>query len=94
MGYEGSQDGQLIMPEDIEIDSLDNIYVTDTGNSRIQVFDSKGNFITNWRSYGTGDGQFEHPHGIAVDSNGNVYVADRGLPKIGGNIQKYSPSWQ
>ena len=37
----------------------------DAGNSRIQKFDSDGNFITKWEK-GSND--------IAVDSNGNVYV--------------------
>jgi tripartite motif-containing protein 71 len=90
IGSEGSADGQLLRPEDIEIDSSDTQYVTDTGNSRIQVFDSNGNFVTKWGSHGSGDGEFEHPHGIGVDSSGNVYIADPGLPKTGGKIQKFS----
>jgi len=38
-GSEGSGDGQFKKPEDIAIDSkTENVYVTDTKNSRIQVF--------------------------------------------------------
>ena len=38
-GSEGSADGQFKKPEDIAIDSkTENVYVTDTKNSRIQVF--------------------------------------------------------
>ncbi|MEO0074431.1 MAG: SMP-30/gluconolactonase/LRE family protein, partial [candidate division WOR-3 bacterium] len=53
-----------------------SIYVADIGNSRIQKFDSGGNFITMWGSMGSGDGQFWQPEGVAVDPAGNVYVAD------------------
>jgi len=52
------------------------VYVADTGNNRIQKFDSNGNFITKWGSEGDGDGQFNHPFGLAIDSSGYVYVVD------------------
>jgi tripartite motif-containing protein 71 len=38
-GSEGNEDGQFADPEDIAVDSkTGNVYITDTGNSRIQVF--------------------------------------------------------
>jgi len=37
-GSEGAGDGQFSEPEGIDVDSLDNVYVADTGNFRIQVF--------------------------------------------------------
>ena len=38
-GAEGLGDGQFKKPEDIAVNSkTGNVYVTDTGNSRIQVF--------------------------------------------------------
>lgn len=38
-GSEGNEDGQFVDPEDIAVDSkTGNVYITDTGNSRIQVF--------------------------------------------------------
>ena len=53
------------------------MFVADSLNNRVQVFDSSGHFITKWGSLGTGDGQFDSPYGIAVDSStGNVFVAD------------------
>jgi DNA-binding beta-propeller fold protein YncE len=50
--------------------------VADSNNHRIQVFDSNGQFITQWGSQGAGPGQFQEPWGVAVDEEGNVYVAD------------------
>jgi DNA-binding beta-propeller fold protein YncE len=61
-------------PIGIAVDPSGNVYVADTGSDRIQKFDSNGNFLAKWGSFGTGDGQFHSPYGVAVDSSGNVYV--------------------
>src|SRR5206468_1027667 len=37
------------------------VYVADTANHRVQVFDPSGTFLRAWGSYGTGDGQFLEP---------------------------------
>ena len=63
-------------PEGVAIDHNGNIYVTDTGNNRIQKFNADGFLITTWGTEGTGNSQFKNPSGIAVDAAGNVYVAD------------------
>src|SRR4029078_1057793 len=45
---------------------------------RVQVFDSDGNFITQWGTSGTRDGQFNRPDGILFDGSEKlVYVTDR-----------------
>ncbi|HLD83394.1 MAG TPA: 6-bladed beta-propeller [archaeon] len=76
-GGHGSVDGQFNAPSDIAVDSSGNVYVADTGNNRIQKFDSSGHYMTQWGSPGSGDGEFVVPNKIAVDSSGNVvYVAD------------------
>jgi hypothetical protein len=61
---------------------LDNVYVGDTGNNRVQKFDCNGNFITMWGSTGRGNGQFILPSDVAVDSMGIVYVSDAGNDRI------------
>ncbi|MFB5601209.1 MAG: hypothetical protein ACE5SW_13395, partial [Nitrososphaeraceae archaeon] len=38
----GKKDGSFNRPEDIAIDPLGRVFVSDTGNSRIQVFDKVG----------------------------------------------------
>jgi len=58
------------------VDGSGNVYVTDTGNNRIQKFTSAGRFLTKWGSAGTGDGQFQDPTDVMVDKAGNVYVVD------------------
>lgn len=63
-------------PKGIAIDSGDVVYVTDTGNYRIQKFTNTGGYITSWGSGGSDPGQFVQPGELAVDHGGNVYVAD------------------
>ena len=51
--------------------------MTDSGNSRIQKFDSAGRLVREFGSYGGLPGQLNNPEGIAVDSAGSsVYVVD------------------
>lgn len=73
---------QLSAPNQLAVDAQDNLYVVDSGNSRIVKFDSNGNMLTAWGSPGSGDGQFSFLHapgfvsGLAVDAQGIVYVVD------------------
>ena len=82
MGQTGTGDGQFIRQGDINVDSVGNVYVADTGNHRVQKFDTNGAFITKWGENGVGQGKFTSPYGVAVDSSGNVYVSDMGTHKI------------
>ena len=47
-GGKGSNDGYLSTPHSIDIDKEGNVYVTDTGNDRIQKYDLDGKFILQW----------------------------------------------
>lgn len=57
------------------------LYVVDSGNNRVQVFDYDGNFKFSFGSYGTGNGQFDNPFGVATDGD-YVYVTDTGNARI------------
>ena len=63
-------------PRAIAIDAQGRLFVSDTGNKRIQVFDKDGNFLAQIGRSGTGDGEFNEPVGVALDVDGNIYVAD------------------
>lgn len=47
-GSAGSGNGQFSNANKIEVDSSGQIYVLDAGNSRIQKFDSSGNYLSQW----------------------------------------------
>jgi Concanavalin A-like lectin/glucanases superfamily/CARDB/NHL repeat/Galactose oxidase, central domain len=59
-----------------------HILVADSGNHRIQAFDSLGHYITEFGSPGSGPGQFDDPQGLAVDGSGRVIVTDRGNNRL------------
>ena len=68
--------GDFGAPEDAAVDSDGNVYVTDTLNNRVEIFDADGNFISLFGKHGDGPGTFARPKGIAVDSDGHIWVAD------------------
>jgi uncharacterized protein (TIGR03663 family) len=76
LGSSGAGNGQLTAPRAIAVGPDGLLYVADSGNHRIQVLDTEGNFVRGWGSNGTGPGQFQEPWGIAVSPAGRVYVAD------------------
>ncbi len=81
-GSMGNGDGQFNSPKGIEIDGSGLIYVTDSGNHRVQVFSSSRDYMTQFGSMGSGNGQFNDPNGIAFDADGNVYIVDTGNNRV------------
>jgi len=63
------------LPQQIAVDDERNIYVADTGNSRIQKFTHEGQFLSSWGTNGVENGELQSPVGIAIYEN-NVYVVD------------------
>jgi ferredoxin len=64
------------VPVGIAIDQQDRVYVADTHNCRVQVFDRDGVFLRAWGECGDLDGQLNCPQGIAISPAGDVFVAD------------------
>lgn len=72
----GADDNQLIKPMDVYSDG-ELVFVSDTGNHQIQVFDKKtGKLKLKFGSRGTNPGEFEYPYGITADESGKLYIAD------------------
>ncbi len=63
-------------PRGIAVDAQGRVFVSDTGNKRILIYDPDGNFLQQIGSEGLSIGQFEEPVGITFDSRGYLYVAD------------------
>jgi hypothetical protein len=57
-GTAGTLGGELYGPTHLANDGAGNVYVADDGNSRIQKFDSSGNFLSAWGKGVNGGGAF------------------------------------
>jgi len=53
-----------------------NIFVADSMNHRIQIFDPEENFISSFGSNGNKNGEFDFPCSLAINSKGNILVCD------------------
>lgn len=82
IGQKGSGDGQLFQPTNIVVDGDGNIFVSDTGNSRIVRFNSRGEFVRNFGQIGLTPGKFVRTKGLAVDRQGRLYVVDAAFENI------------
>ncbi|MDO8478694.1 MAG: SMP-30/gluconolactonase/LRE family protein [Candidatus Rokubacteria bacterium] len=89
-GERGEGPGQFLFPTYLAVDDTGNLYVTDTLNSRVQVFDPDGKYVKTVGQRGSAWGMFDKPKGVALDSFGNVYVADGGWS----NVQIFNPKGQ
>jgi len=81
-------------PERLAVDAQNRLYVADSGNNRIQVFDAAGAYLTTiGGSWGNRTGQFRGPFGVAIGPDGAVYVADHDNNRV----QKFAagvPGWR
>jgi DNA-binding beta-propeller fold protein YncE len=67
-GISGSGNGQFSGPEGVSVDSAGNVYVVDSGNSRVQEFSSSESYLGKFGSSGGGNGQFYTPNDVKIDS--------------------------
>jgi len=68
--------GDFSLPTNAAVDKEGNLYVTDTLNNRVEIFDADGKFISEFGKGGDGPGRFARPKGITLDGDGHIWVAD------------------
>ena len=68
--------GNFALPTNVAVDKEGDVYVTDTLNNRVEIFDADGKFIRAFGKPGDGPGHFARPKGIAIDSDGHIWVVD------------------
>jgi len=82
IGSAGSADGQFVYPTNLALGPDGNLYVSDTGNFRVEVFSPEGRFIRKLGEIGTSLGKFARPKGISVDRDGRIYVVDAAFQNV------------
>lgn len=81
-GPAGSGNGQFSNPLDTAVDSSGNVYVVDSGNHRVQKFNSAGVYQSQFGGFGSSNGLMHTPTAIAIDSTGNLFVVDQGNNRV------------
>lgn len=72
----GTDPGYFQFPTYVAVGAEGEVYVSETINARVSVFDAEGNFLRVLGRMGNRVGEMFKPKGVALDLFGNVYVAD------------------
>ncbi len=70
-GEPGNAPGQFSLPHSIWVDKRERVWVADRENNRIQIFDARGEFLSQWTD-------LDHPTGIFIDDEETGYVSELG----------------
>jgi DNA-binding beta-propeller fold protein YncE len=68
-GRKGAGPGEFNVPHRLAMDSAGRLFVADRSNNRIQAFDQDGNYLLQWKQFGS-------PSGLFIDRHDILYVAD------------------
>ena len=90
IGARGRKDGDFNLALQVTTADDGTIYVTDSGNFRVQAFNPDGSHKMSFGKVGRKLGNFARPKGIATDKDGNIYVVDSAF----GNFQIFDQKAQ
>ncbi|MBN1178386.1 MAG: TIGR03663 family protein, partial [Anaerolineae bacterium] len=76
VGVDESDQVVFYGPRSVAVGPDGLVYVTDTGNKRVQVFTPEGERVAVWGELGAAPGQLSEPVGLAFDPDGHLVVAD------------------
>ena len=68
-GEPGNAPGQFKLPHSIWVDKQERVWVVDRENSRIQIFNAQGEFLSQWTD-------LSRPTDIFIDAEETVYVTE------------------
>jgi hypothetical protein len=75
IGRSGREDVAFYQATSPVVDDAGRIYVLDTGNHRVQVFDPAGELLLTFGAEGQGPGELSRPQGLAILGD-NILVSD------------------
>ena len=76
IGDRGVYVGNLVRPKGVATDSEGNVYVVESYNDHLLVFNGEGEFLMPIGGLGKEIGQFYMPAGVWTDARNRVFVAD------------------
>lgn len=76
------QDGRFLFPGGLAIGKKNRVWIADSNNARIQIYDAKLGFTSITQATSRTGSKFYLPRDIAIDNDGKVYVADAMAHKI------------
>jgi sugar lactone lactonase YvrE len=82
LGRFGSGAGEFNRAEGLATDAQDRLYVADSCNHRLQVFDNDGRWLASCGRPGTGLGELSYPYDVCVDAAGNQFVCEFGNSRL------------
>ncbi len=74
--HDQTEPGLFSLPEGVAVDADGNLYVADTFNDRVEMFDADGRFISTFGKNGDGPADLDRPKGIAIDCDGHIWLVD------------------
>ena len=76
VGQLGKRNAEFNFPNGLRVSKNRELYICDSDNNRVQVFDLDLNFKRSFGKKGTGKGQFNFPADVNFDLSCNIYVTD------------------
>jgi ABC-type Fe3+ transport system permease subunit/sugar lactone lactonase YvrE len=81
-GQPGDAAGHFNRAEGLGIGPRDEVFVADSCNHRVQVFDREGRLLRTHGKPGSNAGQFSYPFDIVVDARGSQFICEFGNSRI------------
>ena len=78
----GHGPGEFNRAEGLSLDATGKLYVADSCNHRVQVFDGDGTFLREHGGPGAASGEFSYPYDVRVDEQGRQYVCEFGNSRV------------
>jgi len=83
-GSGGGKEGQFgeLGPNGLAVSAANTLYVSDTANDRMMVFEFSGKYLSLFGGNGSAPGKLRRPLGVTIDRQGRIVVADAGNQRI------------
>ncbi len=70
-GGPGTRESEFMLPHNVWVDKQDRVWIPDRENSRVQIFDSNGKFLSQWTDV-------SRPTDVFIDDDQVVYISELG----------------